>query len=83
MTTAKLRAAAAVVAATMLACCSSSPSPTADLVREPAGRISVDGKYTHLGKLQEVADANKRTRADGTRGYEPGLCRCNVARQGF
>ena len=61
MTTAKPRAAAAVVAATMLACCSSAPSPTADLGREPAGKISVDGMYTHLGKLQEIADANKRT----------------------
>ena len=73
MTTAKLRAAAAVVAATMLACCSSSPSPTADLGRELAGKFSVDGMYTHLGKLQEIADANKRTRADGTPGYDASL----------
>jgi outer membrane murein-binding lipoprotein Lpp len=62
MTTAKLLAAAAVVAATMLACCSSSPSPTADLVREPAGKISVDGMPTHLGKLQEIADAKAHPR---------------------
>ena len=66
MTTAKLRAAAAVVAATMLACCSSSPSPTADRGRELAGKFSVDGMHTHLGKLQVIADANTRTRADGT-----------------
>ena len=66
MTTAKLRAAAAVVAATMLACCSSSPSPTADRGRELAGKFSVDGMHTNLGKLQEIADTNTRTRADGT-----------------
>ena len=29
--------------------------------------------YTHLDKLQEIADANKRTRADGTPGYDASL----------
>ena len=74
MTTAKLRAAAAAIAATVLAGCSSSPTASpAELGRELAGKISVDGMYTHLGKLQEIADANKHTRAVGTPGYDASL----------
>ena len=53
--------------------CSSSPSPAAISARELAGKVSVDGMYAHLGKLQEIADANKRTRADGTPGYDASL----------
>jgi Zn-dependent M28 family amino/carboxypeptidase len=70
----KLRAgAAALVMATVLAACSpakSPPAPAGDLGRELASKATVDGMYTHLRKLQEIADANDRTRADGTPGYQ-------------
>ena len=65
-------AAAAIVAAVLAACTSahSPPAPTGDLGRELAGKVSVDGMLVHLRKLQEIADANNGTRAEGTRGYD-------------
>ena len=64
-------AAVMVVAVTALASCSSTDSaPASDLPRDVAGKISADGMYTHLRKLQEIADANQGSRAEGTPGYD-------------
>ena len=34
------------------------------------GKVTADGMYTHLRKLQEIADANGGNRAEGTPGYD-------------
>jgi Peptidase family M28/PA domain len=69
-----MRALAAVmaVALTALAACSSTGSapPPKDLARDVAGKVTADGMYTHLRKLQEIADANRGNRAEGTPGYD-------------
>jgi Zn-dependent M28 family amino/carboxypeptidase len=68
--------AVAFLAVVALPSCSSSDSSTAssaDLARELAGKVTVDGIYTHLRKLQEIADANKGSRAEGTPGYDATL----------
>jgi hypothetical protein len=66
--------ASAVLAVTALTSCSSSDSSTApDPARELAGKVTVDGIYTHLRKLQEIADANQGSRAEGTPGYDASL----------
>jgi Zn-dependent M28 family amino/carboxypeptidase len=68
-----MRAIAAVmaVALTALAACSSTDSaPAADAARDVAGRVTADGMYTHLRKLQEIGDANRGSRAEGTPGYD-------------
>lgn len=68
-----MRVAAAVmaIAVTALASCSSSTSaPTPDLARDVAGKVTADGMTTHLRKLQEIADANKGSRAEGTPGFD-------------
>jgi hypothetical protein len=67
-----MRAIAAVmaIAVTALASCSSTESPPApDLPHDVAGRVSADGMYPHLRKLQEIADGNRGSRAEGTPGY--------------
>ena len=61
-----MRVAAAVlaIAVTALASCSSTePAPSADLGRDIAGKVTADGMTTHLRKMQEIADANKGSRA--------------------
>ncbi len=68
-----MRAIAAVmaIALTALAACSSTDSaPAADPPRDVAGKVTADGMYTHLRKLQEIADANRGSRAEGTPGYD-------------
>ncbi|MDT5101421.1 MAG: hypothetical protein QOC76_5158 [Mycobacterium sp.] len=62
--------AGAVVVAMLLGGCSSAPQPSRNLARELADKIGVDGMYVHLRKLQEIADANNRSRADGTPGFD-------------
>ena len=42
----------------------------ARLPRDLAGKVTVDGMYAHLRKLQEIADANGGSRAEGTPGYD-------------
>ena len=42
----------------------------ADLARDLADKVGVDGMYTHLRKLAEIADANNGSRAEGTPGYD-------------
>jgi Zn-dependent M28 family amino/carboxypeptidase len=64
-------AAVMAVALTALAACSSSDSaPAADHPRDVAGKVTADGMYTHLRKLQEIADANRGSRSEGTPGYD-------------
>ena len=65
-----LAAAALVVAALLLGGCSSAPQPSRDLGRDLADRVGVDAMFVHLRKLQEIADANNGSRADGTPGYD-------------
>ena len=69
MTTAG-KAATLLVAAVMLASCSSPPHSAADLAHDLSAKVSVDGIIAHLRKLQEIADANKGSRAAGTPGYD-------------
>ena len=45
-------------------------APAPDLARDLAGKVTADGMYTHLRKLQEIADANRGNRAEGTPGYD-------------
>ena len=56
-----MRAIAAVMAiavAALTSCSSTESAPAPDLPRDLAGKVTVDGMYTHLRKLQEIADAN-------------------------
>lgn len=55
------------VVAALTSCSSPEPPPSA---RDVASRVSADGMYTHLRKLQEIADANGGNRAEGTPGYD-------------
>jgi Zn-dependent M28 family amino/carboxypeptidase len=64
-------AAAMAIAVAALASCSSPESaPAADLPHDLAGKVTADGMYAHLRKLQEIADANRGSRAEGTPGYD-------------
>ncbi|MEB3984085.1 M28 family peptidase [Mycobacterium sp. 663a-19] len=70
-----LRRVGAVLALTgLLAGCSSSrPAPRAaapDLGRGLAAKVTVDAMFGHLRALQDVANANKGIRAEGTPGYD-------------
>ena len=56
--------------ALLLGGCSSAPAPPQDLARDLADKVGVDGMYVHLRKLQEIADANNGSRAEGTPGYD-------------
>lgn len=47
----------------------SSPEPPPPSPQEVADKVTADGMYTHLHKLQEIADTNGGNRADGTPGY--------------
>ncbi|PRC42874.1 peptidase M28, partial [Mycobacterium sp. ITM-2017-0098] len=63
--------AVAVVSALVVSCTSDpTPAPPVDLGPDLAGRVTVDGVYRHLVKLQEIADANGGNRADGSPGYQ-------------
>ncbi|ORB73230.1 M28 family peptidase [Mycobacterium scrofulaceum] len=63
-----------VLATALLAGCSparpGSPAAAPDLGRALAGKVTVDGMFTHLRALQNIANANKGNRADGTPGYD-------------
>lgn len=69
MTAPRLVAAAAVTAV-LIGGCSSRPEPAADLARDLADKVGVDGMFGHLRKLAEIAAANKGSRAEGTSGYD-------------
>lgn len=66
-------AVAALTVAALTSCSSTTSAPAADMAHELAGKVTVDGMYTHLRKLQEIADANQGSRADGTPGYDASL----------
>jgi Zn-dependent M28 family amino/carboxypeptidase len=69
----KMKWAAAVAVVTALTSCSSSEAPTrppVEFAGQLADKVTADGMHTHLRKLQEIADANKGNRADGTPGYD-------------
>ncbi|MDR3662310.1 MAG: M28 family peptidase [Mycobacterium sp.] len=65
---------AAVVAVTVAACSpaqqAAAPTPPPNLGRTLAGKINADAIYTHLRKFDDIAAANKGSRADGTPGYD-------------
>lgn len=61
---------AVVLLGAALAGCSAQPSPQAVEPQELAGRITVDAMFTHLRKLQEIADSHDGNRATGTSGYD-------------
>jgi hypothetical protein len=68
-----MRAFAAVMAiavAALVSCSSPESAPAADLPHDLAGKVTADGMYAHLRKLQEIADANRGSRAEGTPGYD-------------
>lgn len=74
MTRAMPRRLGALLVIGLLAACSSArPAPPAaapDLGRGLAAKVSVDGMFGHLRALQDIANANKGNRADGTPGYD-------------
>jgi Zn-dependent M28 family amino/carboxypeptidase len=54
-------------------CSSPRPEPPAaapDLGRGLAGKVTADRMFTHLRALQDIANANKGNRAEGTPGYD-------------
>ncbi|MEM6105083.1 M28 family peptidase [Mycobacterium sp. 050272] len=54
-------------------CSSPRPGPPAaapDLGRVLAGKVTADGMFVHLRALQDIANANKGNRAEGTPGYD-------------
>ncbi|MBN3512446.1 M20/M25/M40 family metallo-hydrolase [Mycolicibacterium septicum] len=61
---------AALLLGAALAGCSAQPSPKAVEPQELAGKITVDAMFTHLRKLQEIADSHDGNRAVGSPGYE-------------
>jgi Zn-dependent M28 family amino/carboxypeptidase len=69
-----MRRCAAVVGliAVLTSCANSAPDPAASptLPTDLANKIKTDSLFTHLHKLQEIADANKNSRAGGTPGYD-------------
>ncbi|WP_156744744.1 M28 family peptidase, partial [Mycobacterium sp. E2238] len=66
--------AALLLATALLAGCSSgrpgSPAAAPDLGRGLAGKVTADRTFAHLRALQNIANANKGNRADGTPGYD-------------
>ena len=59
-----------IAVAALTSCSSTEPTLAPDLPRDVAGKVTTDGMYTHLRKLQEIADANRGNRAEGTPGYD-------------
>lgn len=62
---------AAVTTALMLASCSAAPeSAPADPARDLAGKVNADAIFVHLEELNDIATANRGSRAVGTPGHE-------------
>jgi Zn-dependent M28 family amino/carboxypeptidase len=75
MTRAMIRRLAAVLLLTGLVagCSSPRPGPPAaapDLGRALAAKVTADAMFAHLRALQDIANANKGNRAEGTTGYD-------------
>ena len=69
----RLGAATLLLTGLLAGCSSSRPAqPTAakDLGHGLAAKVGADGMFVHLRALQNVANANKGTRAEGTPGYD-------------
>jgi Zn-dependent M28 family amino/carboxypeptidase len=62
--------AVAAVVGLLLGGCSSPPAPPQDLARDLSHKVGVDAMFVHLRRLQEIADANNHSRAEGTPGYD-------------
>jgi Zn-dependent M28 family amino/carboxypeptidase len=60
----------AIAVAALASCSSTESAPAAELPHDVAGKVTADGMYVHLRKLQEIADANGGSRAEGTPGYD-------------
>lgn len=57
----------------LVACSPSSPPPPAapqSLADELAAKVTADGMFVHLKKLQDIANANKGNRAEGSPGFD-------------
>ncbi len=70
-----IRRLGSVLALIVLAVGCSSPRPgpptaAPDLGRTLAGKVTADGMFVHLRVLQDIANANKGNRAEGTPGYD-------------
>lgn len=61
---------AVILLGAALAGCSTQSSPKAIEPQELAGKITVDAMFTHLRKLQEIADSHDGNRAVGSPGYD-------------
>jgi Zn-dependent M28 family amino/carboxypeptidase len=64
---------ALVLIALVAGCSSPRPQPPGaapDLGRALAGKVAADAVFAHLRALQDIANANKGNRADGTPGYD-------------
>ncbi|WP_322857458.1 M28 family peptidase [Mycobacterium shigaense] len=68
------RLGAVLLAAALATGCSSPrlapPAAAPDLGREMAAKVTAERMLAHLRALQDIANANKGTRADGTPGYD-------------
>src|SRR5215472_13981878 len=66
----------AAIAAVVVGCAPSDTSKAMTPISAPAfaaalrGRVSTDAMMVHLTKLQDIAAANRNTRAVGTPGYD-------------
>ncbi|MDG4663365.1 M28 family metallopeptidase [Mycobacterium sp. 236(2023)] len=55
----------------VVSCSQNTPAPAAGEAGPGlADKVTIDGVYAHLVKLQEIADANDGNRADGSPGYQ-------------
>jgi Zn-dependent M28 family amino/carboxypeptidase len=69
----RLLSAALLVTGLAAGCSSPRPEPPAaapDLGRGLAGKVTADRMFLHLRALQDIANANKGNRAEGTPGYD-------------
>ena len=66
----RVRRLAAILLGAALAACSAQSTPKAVEPEELAGRITVDAMFTHLRKLQEIADSHDGKRSVGSPGYD-------------
>jgi Zn-dependent M28 family amino/carboxypeptidase len=68
------RLGAALLTTGMLAGCAAprpaAPAAAPDLGRGLAAKVTADGMFVHLRALQDIANANKGNRAEGTPGYD-------------
>jgi Zn-dependent M28 family amino/carboxypeptidase len=67
------RPAVALVCLFLAAACSTAPrgpAPAAVSAQDLSGKVTADGMYGHLEKLDDIATAHQGSRADGTPGYD-------------